>query len=90
MPLLGALEYGYLEVAHLLVGHGANIDAEDDEGRTAFQVASEYGYVRSPVHGSSIPIARLMLCLPSEGCRYIHFKKDSHRECGSARSVSGR
>jgi ankyrin repeat protein len=42
MPLLGALEYGYLEVAHLLVGHGANIDAEDDEGRTAFQVASEY------------------------------------------------
>jgi len=44
-PLLGALLYGHLEVARLLVEHhGANIDAEDDEGRTAFPLASERGY----------------------------------------------
>jgi ankyrin repeat protein len=47
--LLGAVKRGSpecrrLELARLLVEHGANIDAEDDEGRTAFQVASEYGY----------------------------------------------
>jgi ankyrin repeat protein len=33
-----------LEVARLLVEHGANTGAEDDVGRTAFQLASGYGY----------------------------------------------
>jgi hypothetical protein len=33
-----------LEVARLLVEHGANIGVEDDVGRTAFQLASGYGY----------------------------------------------
>jgi ankyrin repeat protein len=43
-PLLRALKEGHPEAARLLVEHGANIDAEDDEGRTAFHVASEKGY----------------------------------------------
>jgi ankyrin repeat protein len=40
--LLGAVKHKRLEVARLLVEHGANVDAKDDKGRTAFQVASEY------------------------------------------------
>jgi ankyrin repeat protein len=42
--LESGLENRRLEVARLLVEHGANIDAKNDEGMTAFQVASEYGY----------------------------------------------
>ena len=43
-PLLRAVGCGRFEVARLLVEHGANIDAENDEDRTAFQLASAYGY----------------------------------------------
>ena len=43
-PLLRALRHRRLEVARLLVEHGANIDAVDDQGRTAFEVASEFGH----------------------------------------------
>ena len=43
-PLHFASRRGHLEAAHLLVEHGANIDAEDDEGKTASKVASENGY----------------------------------------------
>jgi ankyrin repeat protein len=39
-----ASDRGHLDVARLLVEHGANIDAEDDKCRTAFQVASERGH----------------------------------------------
>jgi ankyrin repeat protein len=41
---LNAVRRRRLEVARLLVELGANIDAEDHKGRTAFQVASESGY----------------------------------------------
>ena len=43
-PLHHASDYGHLEVARILVEHGANIDAEDNEGRTAFQVSLDEGY----------------------------------------------
>ena len=31
--------YGRLEVARVLIEHGADIDAKDNKGRTPFQVA---------------------------------------------------
>ena len=34
----------YLDIARLLVEHGANIDAIDHKGMTAFQIASKKGY----------------------------------------------
>lgn len=43
-PLLRGLLFERFEAAHLLVEHGANIDAKDDSGRTAFRVASEKKY----------------------------------------------
>ena len=43
-PLHHALYSGHLDVARLLVEHGASIDAVDNEGKSAFQVASERGY----------------------------------------------
>ncbi len=43
-PLYHASMEGHLEVARLLVEHGADIDAEGKRGKTAFQVASEWGY----------------------------------------------
>ena len=39
-PLHVASENGSLEVARLLIDHGADIGAKDNEGRTPFQVAS--------------------------------------------------
>jgi uncharacterized protein len=39
-----ASRQGKLEVACLLLEHGADLDAGDREGMTAFQVASESGY----------------------------------------------
>jgi hypothetical protein len=38
-PLHVASKEGQLAVARLLVEHGANVDAEDDKGRTPLQVA---------------------------------------------------
>jgi ankyrin repeat protein len=40
-----ALYKGKLDVARLLIEHGADVDfLEDDKGRTALQVALEKGY----------------------------------------------
>ena len=38
-PLHQASSHGSLEVARLLLSHGANVDEQDDHGRTPFQVA---------------------------------------------------
>ena len=38
-PLHLASMYGRLEVARVLIEHGADIDAKDNKGRTPFQVA---------------------------------------------------
>ena len=35
---------GALEVARVLLEHGANVQAEDNRGRTPLQVVSEYDY----------------------------------------------
>ena len=43
-PLVGAVKGRHLEIVRLLVEPGANLDAKDEEGRTAFHVAAEYGY----------------------------------------------
>ena len=40
-PLLGIVKNGRLKAARLLVEHGMNIDAEGNDGRTAFTVVSE-------------------------------------------------
>jgi ankyrin repeat protein len=42
-PLHRASKNRRLEVARPLVEHGADIDAENNDGETAFQVASEEG-----------------------------------------------
>ena len=39
-----ALHHGWLEVAQLLLSHGAKADGKNEEGKTPFQVASEKGY----------------------------------------------
>jgi ankyrin repeat protein len=44
-PLHIASSKGWLEVARLLLSHGANVDEKDKEGRTSFQVASSKGHV---------------------------------------------
>ncbi|KAI9430022.1 hypothetical protein H4582DRAFT_2020678 [Lactarius indigo] len=36
---------GYLDVARVLLGYGANVDEKDGEGRTPSEVASLKGYV---------------------------------------------
>ncbi|KAH8984856.1 hypothetical protein EDB92DRAFT_1464439 [Lactarius akahatsu] len=43
-PLHEASSNGFLEVARLLLKHGANVDERDREGRTPFQVASSKGH----------------------------------------------
>ncbi|KAH9015338.1 hypothetical protein EDB85DRAFT_1875891 [Lactarius pseudohatsudake] len=43
-PLHEASSNGFLEVARLLLRHGANVDERDREGRTPFQVASSKGH----------------------------------------------
>jgi ankyrin repeat protein len=40
-PLHLALVNGWLKVTHVLIKHGADRDAEDNEGRTPFQIVSE-------------------------------------------------
>ena len=42
-PLHEAACFGRLEVAHLLLEGGVDVDAEDDEGKTAFQIALRGG-----------------------------------------------
>jgi ankyrin repeat protein len=37
---------GKLEVARTLLKHGTDVEAEDDKGMTAFQLASEVGHVK--------------------------------------------
>jgi ankyrin repeat protein len=44
-PLHIASSQGWLEVARLLLSHGANVDEKDKEGRTPFQVATSKGHV---------------------------------------------
>jgi len=39
-PLHEASSGGSLEVTRLLLSHGANVDEQDSDGRTPFQVAS--------------------------------------------------
>ena len=43
-PLLQALSHGWLEVAQLLLGYGANIEERNWEGRTLFQLAASKGH----------------------------------------------
>jgi ankyrin repeat protein len=43
-PLHLASFYGKLEVARLLLERGVDIDAEDDEGNTAYQIALKRGH----------------------------------------------
>jgi ankyrin repeat protein len=38
------MEFNRVEVVRVLLEHGANVDAEDSEGRTPFQIASAKGY----------------------------------------------
>jgi ankyrin repeat protein len=35
---------GFLDVSRLLIEHGADIDAQDDEGRTPFSMALANGH----------------------------------------------
>ena len=39
-PLYVAIEYGKIEAAKLLVKHGANINAQDDQGNSLLSVAA--------------------------------------------------
>jgi ankyrin repeat protein len=41
---IDASSRGELEVARLLLSHGANVDDKDGEGKTPFQVASSEGH----------------------------------------------
>jgi len=43
-PLHLASSYGKLEVTHLLLERGVDVDAEDDGGNTAYQIALKEGY----------------------------------------------
>lgn len=44
-PLHYAAEYGYEEVAGALVSHGASIEAEDAESKSAAELAAEHGHL---------------------------------------------
>ena len=43
-PLHLAAQYGMLDKTGVLLKHGADVGAEDGCGRTALQLASEFGY----------------------------------------------
>ena len=38
-PLIYAARMGYLEVSHLLLDHGANVNKEDNDGHTPLDIA---------------------------------------------------
>ncbi|TRM57323.1 ankyrin repeat-containing domain protein, partial [Schizophyllum amplum] len=43
-PLHRAAEDGHLELARLLVDHGADIEAQEEEGRTPLHLTAEGGH----------------------------------------------
>ena len=42
-PLMCAAAWGHVEVARILIEHGANIDLTDRRGATAYEIAGEKG-----------------------------------------------
>merc|ERR1711963_1192748 len=43
-PLHLAARYGHKDVVQLLLSHSAEVDAKDDDGKTALQIAEQRGF----------------------------------------------
>ena len=54
-PLHRASSRGSLDVARLLLSHGANVDEQDDNGRTPFQVASSEELRKLLLENGAVP-----------------------------------
>lgn len=55
--LMLAVSHGRMDMVQALLGHGADVNIQDDEGSTALMCASEHGHVE---------IVKLLLAQP--GC----------------------
>lgn len=68
-PLHVAADAANLEVVNLLIQHGANISAQDNDSYTPFELAEKAGHIAVSASSSHLPTFDISLTVDCKGMR---------------------